>query len=66
MIRLLIGNGFRRGVLGGSRFWLVLGGFGLMVKVLRKLAGNEPVTVYSEKLEPGQAVLIAHESPAPR
>lgn len=66
MVRLLLRNGFRRGVLGGSRPWLVLGGVGLLVRVLRRLAGSEPDVVYSETLQPGQAVLIAHEAPGPR
>ncbi|HEV7888791.1 MAG TPA: hypothetical protein VGO92_14635 [Acidimicrobiales bacterium] len=61
MIRFLLRNGLRKGLLGGSRVWLVLGGAGLLVKVLRKLGGREPQVVYSEELPVGQAVLIANE-----
>jgi hypothetical protein len=61
VIALLIRNGLRKGLLGGSRVWLVLGGAGLLVKVLRKLGGREPVVVYSEELPVGQAIVIANE-----
>jgi hypothetical protein len=61
MLRFIMRNGFRKGLLGGNRFWLVLGGAGLLVKVLRKLGGSEPQVVYSEELPVGTAVLIANE-----
>lgn len=64
MLRFLLRRGFQRGVLGGSRRWLVIGGAALGVKVLRKVAGAEPTVVYSEKLEPGEALVIAHERDA--
>ncbi|MDQ1436858.1 MAG: hypothetical protein QOK43_487 [Acidimicrobiaceae bacterium] len=61
MIRFLVRNGLRKGVFGGSRPWLVLGGVGVLVKVLRKLGGSEPQVVYSEELPVGTAVVIANE-----
>ena len=61
MVRLLLRNGLRRGVLGGSRAWLVLGGVGLMFKMFKKLGGSEPEVVYSEELPVGSAVVIANE-----
>lgn len=60
LTRLLLRNGLRRGLIGGSRPWLVLGGVGATVQILRKLAGNEPKVVFSEKLEPGETFVIAH------
>lgn len=57
-------QGFRRGVLQGSRPWLVVGGVALGMKVLRKLSGSEPEVVYSEKLAPGESLVIAHERDA--
>lgn len=64
MLRLLLRQGFRRGVLQGSRPWLVVGGVALGLRVLRKLSGSEPEVVYSEKLGPGESVVIAHERDA--
>jgi hypothetical protein len=64
MLRFLLRRGLQRGVLGGERRWLVLGGIALGVKVLRRLAGNEPEVVYSEKLAPGEALVVAHERDA--
>ncbi len=61
MVRLLLRNGFTKGLLGGSRVWMVLGGVGLLVRVLKKLGGNEAEVVYSEELPVGSAVVIANE-----
>lgn len=61
MLRFLLRNGVLKGVLGGSRTWLVLGGVGLLVKLLRKLGGSEPIVVYSEELPVGSAIVIANE-----
>lgn len=64
MLAFLLRRGFRLGVLGGSRRWLVIGGVALGVRVLRKLSGQEPEVVYSEKLGPGESLVIAHERDA--
>jgi hypothetical protein len=61
MIKLLTRTGFRRGVLGGSQTWLVLGGIGLLFRLMKKFAGNEPEVVYSEELPVGSAIVIANE-----
>lgn len=60
MLRLLIRNGVRRGLLGGSRTWLVVGGAAFAVRLLRKLAGSEEQVVYREELRPGEAVVVAN------
>jgi hypothetical protein len=52
---------FRRGVLGGSRAWLVIGGMGLAVRLLRKLGGSEEKVVLREELPVGSALIIANE-----
>jgi hypothetical protein len=59
--RFITRNSFNKGLLGGSRFWMIVLGARLLVKVLRKLGGSEPVVVYSEELAVGQAVVIANE-----
>ncbi len=61
MVKFLMRTGMRKGVMGGSRVWLVLGGVGLAMRVLKKLSGSEPEVVYSEELPVGTAVVIANE-----
>lgn len=64
MLSLLLRHGFRKGVLGGSRRWLVVGGAALAVRVIRKLASSEPEVVYSEELPPGGTLVVAHDRDA--
>lgn len=64
MLPFLLRQAFRRGVLGGSRPWLVMGGVALGLRVLRKVTGSQPEVVYSEKLAPGESLVIANEGDA--
>ena len=64
MLGFLLRQGFRRGVLGGSRRWLVIGGAALGARVLGKLARREPEVVYCEELSPGESLLVAHDRDA--
>lgn len=52
------------GFLGGSRFWTVVGTLGLAMKVLKRVTRDEPEVVYSERLSPGEAILISHDRQA--
>ncbi len=61
---MLLSLAFRRGLIGGSRFWTVLGIVGIGVRVLKKLTGNEPEVVYRTELSPGQSVLVSHDREA--
>lgn len=47
-----------RGLLGGSRPWLVVFGFFAVGRARRAVFGRTPVTVAREVLLPGQAVTI--------
>jgi len=60
LLRVGLRQGLRRGLMGGSRPWLVIGGVALGWRVLRKIAGSDAGVVYSEKLAPGETVVIAH------
>ena len=64
MVGFLLRQGFRKGVLGGSRRWLVVGGAALGVRLLGKLARREPEVVYCEELSPGESLVIAHDRDA--
>lgn len=58
LLDLLVANGFRRG-LRGNTAWLVVGvGAWVARRVTR--GGKEPRPVWTEDLEPGQTVTIAH------
>ena len=60
MLGLLLRQGLKRGVLGGNRTWLLVGGAALALRVVQKLSGSEPKVVYSEELKPGEALVIAN------
>jgi hypothetical protein len=60
MLGLLLRQGFKRGVLGGNRAWLMVGGAALALRLVKKLAGSERKTVYCEELKPGEALVIAN------
>jgi hypothetical protein len=60
LLRLGLRQGVSKGLMGGSRPWLVVGGVALGWQLLRRIAGGESVVVYSEKLEPGDTLVIAH------
>jgi hypothetical protein len=64
LVRLLLRHGWRRGVLGGSRPWVVAGGVALGVRVLQKLIASEEKVVYSEELRPGETLVIDHAHPS--
>jgi hypothetical protein len=49
---------FRRGVMGGSRPWLVVWTVLLAAKVIKRLSRNEPEILMCEELQPGQTFVI--------
>ena len=62
--RVLMRRALAKGLLGGSRFWTVLGTLGIAMRVLKKVARDEPEVVYREQLEPGQSIVISHDRTA--
>jgi len=61
VIRRLWRMGFRRGVLGGSRAWTAVAVVAGALHLFSRVRRNEPVVVYSEKLEPGETLVLHHE-----
>jgi hypothetical protein len=61
LIAVAISKGWREGVLGGSRPWLIAGGFALAVRLLQRAAERERVTVYRQELPVGETLTITHE-----
>ncbi len=61
LIRHGLRQGFRRGVLGGSRTWAVVGGAALIGHLGGRVLGKEADMIFSEVLTPGQTFTIHHE-----
>lgn len=53
-----------KGLIGGSRPWLVVGALAWSLKALQWALRPSPTTVYRGRLEVGETVVISHE-PAP-
>ena len=64
MLGWLARSGFRRGLVGGNRVWAVVGITAMTIRLIRRLLGEEDKVVYSEKLRPGESLLIAHDREA--
>ena len=60
MLRSLIRLGVVRGLFGGNRGWLALGAGAAGLKLLGKMTSKEPKVVYSERLDPGQTLVVTH------
>lgn len=56
----LLSLGLRRGVLRGSKPFIVLAGLAGAWRLIEILSGSVKETVYLEPLEPGQELLISH------
>lgn len=64
MLRLLSRLGVARGFMGDSRFWTTVGSLALGIRLLRKLTGKDPEVAYTERLRPGDCLVIAHDREA--
>jgi hypothetical protein len=53
-------KGLRRGVLEGETPWLVLGAVALLAQLSLKVLKRRPEVVFSEKLGPGEQLIITH------
>lgn len=62
MLAFLTRLAFRKGVLGGSRPWMALGGAALALRLVKKMAVRQPEVVYCEELQPGQTLTISHRN----
>lgn len=59
-LAMLSALGLRRGLVGGSRFWLAVGTAATAARVLRRISGSAPEVVYSEELPQGTSILITN------
>ncbi len=54
--------GWRRGVLGGSRAWAVLGGAALLANLAGRALSRHEDTVFREELVPGDVFQVSHRA----
>jgi hypothetical protein len=66
VIGFLLRRGVTKGLLGGSRPWLILWLVLFGVRMLRKITGSAPEVVYSEKLEEGETLVISSKDRSPK
>lgn len=65
LLRLLMRQGLHRGLLGGSRAWVIIGGIGVLGHLARKGLTRDEDILWSGEVAPGQVVTVRHE-PDPR
>lgn len=58
-------SGIERGLLGGSRTWLVIGGAAWALRGLKWASQPTSETVYRGRLEVGETLVIRHDPPEP-
>lgn len=58
--------GIYRGVLGGSRGWLIVGGTAFALGRIRRLLGKNPEIVTIEELKPGHPIRLEAIRPPTR
>ena len=66
MVSFLRRRAMHKGVLGGSRPWLIGWAADLAARLLRRLTHDEPEVVYSEELAPGETLTITSTDREPR
>jgi hypothetical protein len=61
----LRGNAISKGVLGNSRFWLVVGGLAWLVRAWSWARRPHESTIFRQVLEPGQSLVISSSGAPP-
>ena len=62
LVRHLMRQGFRRGVVGGSRAWTGVGGLALLGYLAGRAWQKQEEVVFLEKLPPGASIRITNEA----
>jgi hypothetical protein len=60
LLRTLLRNGVRKGLMGNSRVWTVLAIFAGAFRLKQWLNRRETGVVYCEELQPGETLVIAN------
>jgi len=59
LLKRLTRTGLRKGVIGGSRPWLIVGVAAVGFRLLGRITRKEPEVLYCEELSPGGAVVVS-------
>ncbi len=62
IVRAVMRQGWRRGVMGGSPAWTAVGGLALLGYLAARALHREADVIFSEKLLPGESIRITHEA----
>lgn len=66
-MRIIKRRAIMRGLFGGSRFWLALGGIVFVGGKIKELFGfGEPEPVFVEEIDPARRVVVAHSETSSR
>jgi hypothetical protein len=63
MLHYLRRRAVSAGFLGGSKLWFRIGIVVWSIHLLKRLASNEPKTVYQAELEPGETIIVSDLRP---
>ena len=67
MVAMVIGRllrtGFRRGLMGGSRPWLMIGAVAALARLAQRASERGPDVVYRADLSPGQSLVVDVREP---
>ena len=61
-VRMLMRQGWRRGVVGGNSAWTAAGGLALVGFLAGRALERKADVVFLEELLPGQSIRITHEA----
>jgi hypothetical protein len=62
LVRSLMRQGWRRGVVDGSPAWTAIGGLALLGYLAGRAWKREEDVVFSERLAPGETIRITHDA----
>lgn len=63
LLRAGMRQAWRRGILEGSRAWIVVGGVSLVGHLALKALKRNDEVIWSGELTPGQVLTVTHELP---
>lgn len=60
LLRTLTRTGFRKGVMGGSRFWFTVTVIAGGLRLLQRIASHDDEVLFRQELAPGSTLVITN------